>query len=188
MPRAPACNRGVELDLGKILLPDTPILEIFVRGTLTYLVLFTILRLTFNRSSSSIGMTDLLVIVLIADAAQNAMADDYSSWTDGILLVATILGWAYALDWLAYRYPKRLGRFVHPPPKILVRDGRPIKRNLDSVLISEDELMTQLRVQGVDDIGEVQQAALEGNGEVSVIKKEQGADQKGPSRNASGAA
>jgi uncharacterized membrane protein YcaP (DUF421 family) len=178
----------VELDLGKVLLPDTPVLEIFVRGTLTYLVLFAVLRLAFNRSSSSIGMTDLLVIVLIADAAQNAMADDYSSWTDGILLVGTILGWAYALDWLAYRYPKRIGRFVHPPPKVLVRDGRPVQQNLDSVLISRDELMTQLRVQGVDDLAQVQQAALEGNGEVSVIRKEQGGDQEAPSRDASGAA
>jgi uncharacterized membrane protein YcaP (DUF421 family) len=104
----------MNVDLGRILLPDTPLLEIFIRGTLTYLVLFALLRLTVNRSSSSIGMTDLLVIVLIADASQSAMAANYTSWTDGLLLVATIVGWAYGLDALAYRYPKTLGRWVHP--------------------------------------------------------------------------
>lgn len=162
----------MDVDLGKILLPDTPLLEIFIRGTLTYLVLFAILRITMNRSSSSIGMTDLLVIVLIADAAQNAMADDYSSWTDGILLVATIVGWAYGLDALAYRFPRTLGRWVHPEPKTLVRDGRKVQENLDRELISDEELMTQLRLQGVKELAEVEQAAMEGNGEVSVIKKQ----------------
>ena len=172
MRRVARSNPGMDLDLGSILLPDTPLLEIFIRGTLTYLVLFSILRLTLNRASSAIGATDLLVIVLIADAAQNAMAGDYTSWSDGMLLVATIVGWAYALDWLAYRYPKTLGRFVHPEPRVLVRGGSKVQQNLDRELISHEELMTQLRLQGVADISDVEYAAVEGNGEVSVIKKD----------------
>lgn len=159
-------------DLGAIFIPDTSPLEIFLRGSLTYLVLFLLLRITFNRSSSSIGMTDLLVIVLIADAAQNAMAADYKSWTDGILLVATIVGWAYAMDWLAYRYPATVGRFVHPKPRVLVKDGRKIQANLDRELISDAELMSQLRLQGVDEIVDVEIAAMEGNGSISVIKRD----------------
>ena len=58
----------MNVDLGRIFVPDTPVLEIVLRGTLTYFVLFALLRLTMNRSSSTVGMTDLLVIVLIADA------------------------------------------------------------------------------------------------------------------------
>ena len=172
MRRVARSNPGMDLDLGSILLPDTPLLEIFIRGTLTYLVLFSILRLTLNRASSAIGATDLLVIVLIADAAQNAMAGEYTSWSDGMLLVVTIVGWAYALDWLAYRYPKTLGRFVHPEPRVLVRGGSKVQQNLDRELISHEELMTQLRLQGVADISDVEYAAVEGNGEVSVIKKD----------------
>ncbi len=164
----------MDIDLRSILLPDPPLLEIFIRGTLTYLVLFTLLRLTLNRASSAIGATDLLVIVLIADAAQNAMAGEYTSWSDGMLLVITIVGWAYALDWLAYRYPTSLGRFVHPEPRILVRNGRKLQENLDRELISDEELMTQLRLQGVDALDDVKLVAVEGNGEVSVIKKDPG--------------
>ena len=166
----------MNVDLGRIFVPDTPVLEIVLRGTLTYFVLFALLRLTMNRSSSTVGMTDLLVIVLIADAAQNAMAADYSTWTDGMLLVGTIVGWAYALDWLAYRYPETVGRLVHPKPRELVRDGRRNRRNLARELISDDELMTQLRLQGVQDLSEVKVAAMEGNGQVSVVKRDPGKD------------
>src|SRR6187401_1064916 len=132
----------MNIDLGRIFVPDTPV----------------------------------LVIVLIADAAQNAMAADYSTWTDGMLLVGTIVGWAYALDWLAYRYPETVGRLVHPKPRELVRDGRLNRRNLARELISDDELMTQLRLQGVQDLSEVKAAAMEGNGQISVVKRDPGKD------------
>jgi uncharacterized membrane protein YcaP (DUF421 family) len=168
-------------DLSTIFLPDTPILEIFIRGTLTYLVLYGILRLTMNRSSGTVGMTDLLVLVLIADAAQNAMASDYKSWTDGMLLVATIVGWAYAMDALAYRFPTTIGRWVHPKPRPLVLHGRPIGENLRKELISEEELATQLRLQGIDDLSKVRWAAMEGNGQVSVIEEEGGSGASGGS-------
>jgi uncharacterized membrane protein YcaP (DUF421 family) len=166
----------MDVDLGRIFVIDTPILEIFIRGTLTYLVLFAILRVTLNRSSSSIGMTDLLVIVLIADAAQNAMAADYKSWTDGMLLVLTIVGWAYGLDWLAFRYPDTLGRWVNPKPRVLVRDGSKVTGNLDAELISDDELVAQLRLRGVTDLRDVRLATMEGNGEVSVITTDAAGD------------
>ncbi len=169
-------------DLGAIFLIDTPILEIFIRGTLSYLVLYGILRLTMNRSSGTVGMTDLLVLVLIADAAQNAMAADYKSWTDGMLLVATIVGWAYAMDALAYRFPRTIGRWVHPKPRPLVLHGRPIGENLRKELISEEELATQLRLQGIDDLSKVRWAAMEGNGQVSVIEEEAGAGGAGGSK------
>jgi uncharacterized membrane protein YcaP (DUF421 family) len=182
----------VDIDLAKILLPDTPPLEIFIRGTLTYLALFLLLRVTRNRSGGTLGMADLLILVLIADAAQNAMAGSYASWMDGFLLVLTIVGWAYALDWLAYRFPSTVGRFMHPLPKDLVRDGKTVQRTLDQELIGHEELMTQLRLQGIEHIEEVERASMEGNGSVSVVKRDSGepADDDGagsrPRRSAAG--
>ncbi|HZR83878.1 MAG TPA: hypothetical protein VFD92_22475 [Candidatus Binatia bacterium] len=58
-------------------------LEIVVRGSLTYLGLFAILRVVLRRHSGAVGFADLLVVVLIADAAQNAMAGEYRSISDG---------------------------------------------------------------------------------------------------------
>src|SRR5215217_2601089 len=66
---------------------STPIGEIVVRGTVMYLLLFTLLRVIVKRETGTTGISDLLVIVLIADAAQNGMSGDYSSITEGILLV-----------------------------------------------------------------------------------------------------
>ena len=72
-----------------------------VRGTAAYLFLFVLLRLT-KRQTGSLSVSDLLVLVLIADAAQNAMAGDYKSLPDGLILVSAIVFWSFALDWLGY--------------------------------------------------------------------------------------
>lgn len=158
----------LRLDWTKILVPDTPLAEIFVRGTLVYLALFLMLRLVLKRQSGTVGVTDMLVIVLIADAAQNAMAGTYVSVPDGLLLVGTILFWSYSLDWLGYRCP-RIGRFIHPPALLLVLDGRMIRRNMRQELVTEEELMSQLREQGVSSLEEVKRACMEGDGRISVV-------------------
>lgn len=77
------------IDWAKAFTPTTP-LEIVLRGSLVYLALFILMRFILRREAGTFGITDLLVVVLIADAAQNAMANDYTSITDGILLVGTI--------------------------------------------------------------------------------------------------
>jgi uncharacterized membrane protein YcaP (DUF421 family) len=168
------------IDWGQIFKPDTPPLEIFLRGSIVYLALFTLLRLVLRREAGTVGMSDLLVIVLIADAAQNAMAGNYNSVPDGILLVATIVFWSFALEWLGYHVPW-IGRFVHPPALLLVRDGQLLRRNMRRELITEDELMTQLRLQGVEDLASVRKACMEGDGQISVVKAD-GGDPQAPKR------
>jgi uncharacterized membrane protein YcaP (DUF421 family) len=151
--------------------PTVSILEIIVRGTLTYLALFSLMRFVLKREAGVIGLADLLVVVLIADAAQNAMASEYKSITEGIALVATLVFWDFILDWLGYRFP-RLQRFLHPPPLPLIENGQMLRRNMRRELIGEEELMSYLREQGVDDVGEVKKAFMEGDGRISVISRE----------------
>jgi len=158
-----------DIDWGQAFLPDTPILEIVVRGTVVYLVLFVLLRIVLKREAGAVGITDLLVIVLIADAAQNAMADDYTSVADGLILVGTIVFWAWALNWLGYRVP-RIGRLIHPPALMLIREGRLLRHNLARELITEEELESQLRQQGIEDMRDVKAAYMEGDGRISVIE------------------
>jgi uncharacterized membrane protein YcaP (DUF421 family) len=156
------------VEWSKVFWPDTPILEIVVRGSVMYLVLFGMIRSILKRVASTISMADLLMVVLIADAAQNALADDYSSIADGIVLVGTIMFWNYTLDWLGYRFP-RFQRFFHPPPLPLVQNGHLLHHNMRRELITKDELMSQLREQGVDDLTQVKLALMEGDGRISVI-------------------
>lgn len=166
------------MDWGAIFQPDTDPLEIFVRGTVTYLFLFVLLRVA-KRQAGALGISDLLVIVLVADAAQNAMAGEYTSVTDGLLLVVTIAFWAYAIDWIGYHIPA-VERLILPAPLLLVEDGEIHRRNMRAELVTVEELMSHLRAQGIEDIHDVRRAYVEGNGEVTIIKKngEQEPDKK----------
>jgi uncharacterized membrane protein YcaP (DUF421 family) len=79
------------------LFTPTHTLEIILRGSVTYLSIFLLMRFGLKRESGSIGTADLLMVVMIADAAQNAMAGEYKSITDGLILVGTILFWNHSL-------------------------------------------------------------------------------------------
>ena len=158
------------VDWKQILVPSVPLVETFVRGTIVYLVLFALLRFVSTREAGSVGITDMLVLVLIADAAQNAMAGEYRSVPDGLLLVSVIIFWSYALDWLAYQSP-RLRPLIHPPALPLVRNGRLVRQNLRKELITEEELESKLREQGVEDLKSVKVAYMESDGAISVIKR-----------------
>jgi uncharacterized membrane protein YcaP (DUF421 family) len=148
----------------------TPPVEILVRGTVTYLALFAMLRFLLKRESGTTGVTDLLVIVLIADAAQNAMAGQYTTITDGVLLVAVIIGWSFLLDAIAYYFPAA-ARVIRPRPLLLVRDGRIIQRNMRRELVTESELRSLLREQGIDNLTRVREARMEPDGQISVITR-----------------
>lgn len=145
--------------------------EIFLRGTLVYIFIFVVLQVVLKRQSSHVTMNDILVFVLIADAAQNAMAGEYHSVGEGLILVSTIIFWSIFIDWLAYRV-KFIGRIVQAPPILLVRDGKVLYHNMRREFITLEELMSQIRQQGIDDITRVKKAYLEQDGNLSVIGKE----------------
>jgi uncharacterized membrane protein YcaP (DUF421 family) len=164
-------NLWTGVDWGRLFGSDTPLLELVVRGSLVYLALFVILRVVLNRQAGAVGISDLLVVVLIADAAQNGLAGEYTSITDGIILVGVIVFWSYFLDWLGFRFPA-FQRIVRPPALQLVRDGRPLRRNMARELITDEELASSLRQQGVDDLSAVKAAYIEGDGRISVITRD----------------
>ncbi|MFB2879273.1 DUF421 domain-containing protein [Floridanema aerugineum] len=157
-----------KIDWYKVLVPSTSIAELFVRGTLVYLMLFAILRFLPNRQIGTVGISDLLVVVLFAEAAQNAMASNYTAISDGVILVSTIIFWSYTLNWLGFKF-RRFQRFLNPPPTPLVVNGRMMRQNLEQQLISQDELMSMLRKQGVQKMSEVKLAFMESDGNISVI-------------------
>ena len=161
--------------------PDTPLFEIFLRGSIIYLVIFGLLRFVINRQAGAVGISDLLVTVLIADPAQNAMAANYQSLPDGILLVSTIVFWAYLLDWLGY-HSQVMERVIQPKPLVLVRDGQPVRRNMRRELITMGELLGELRLQGSDDLAEVKKAIMESDGRISFVMKDNQPSQGAPER------
>lgn len=162
----------MNIDWKSLFMPDTPLLEIILRGTIMYIALFAMLRIILKRQTGSLGISDLLLITLLADAAQNAMSGSYTSIPDGIVLVGTIIFWNYVFDWLSYR-SEWFGRLIEPPPLPLIQNGRMLRRNMRQELVTEDELMSQLREHGVDDVQNVKEAYIESNGQFSVVKHKQ---------------
>ncbi|WP_345245886.1 DUF421 domain-containing protein [Pigmentiphaga soli] len=149
---------------------QTPPLEMIVRGTAMYWFLFALLRLAGRRDIGSLGMADLLVLVLVADAAGNAMSSNSDSTTDGMIVVATLIFWSVAVDRIGYFFPWTR-RILEPDRVLLVRDGVIQKRGLRHEYITVDELLAELRIKGVDDVRDVRCAYMESDGEISVVRR-----------------
>ena len=147
--------------------------ELFVRGTLMYWFLFLVFRFVLRRDAGSVGIADILLVVLVADASQNAMTGGYQSVAEGATLVCTLVGWNYVLDWGAFRF-KTIRRFVEPPPLLLIDRGRIIGRNLRREMVTREELDAKLRQHGFDSPAKVRKAFLESDGEFSVLSSGDG--------------
>jgi len=149
---------------------QTPFLEILIRGSLMYLALFFLLRIVLRRESGDTSKSDTLVIVLLADAAQNGMAGNYVSIPDGIILVAAIIGWSHLLNFLGY-HSKFFERLLYPSKLMIIKNGRMLRYNMRKELITVEELMTEIRKQGYSDISEIQSGYMESDGNFSFINK-----------------
>lgn len=158
----------LSIDWNAVFWPSSSLLEIILRGTLVYLFLFIVLRF-LRRSAGAIGISDLLVVVVIADAAQNAMGSEYRSVTEGIVLVTTIVAWDYFFDWLAFRFPT-LSPILRPRALLLIKNGKLNERNLRKEMITEEELIGELREQGVENVKDVKYSYMESDGHISVVK------------------
>ncbi|MBS76390.1 MULTISPECIES: DUF421 domain-containing protein [unclassified Variovorax] len=148
---------------------ETPPWQMVLRGTAVYWFLLIVFRFLLRRDVGSLGVADLLFVVLIADASSNAMQGDYKTIGDGLVLISTLIAWNYALDWVSYRSPT-VSRLLEPPAEPLVKHGRIMHRTLRRELITTEELMSKLREKGVSDLSEVRIARLEPGGELSVFK------------------
>src|SRR5690606_838491 len=93
-----------------------PPLELVLRGTVVFLALIAALRLAGRRESGGLGITDLLVVVLVVEAAGAGLRGNASSVGDSGLLVGTVMFWSVALDAASYRWP-RLGTIVKARPR-----------------------------------------------------------------------
>jgi uncharacterized membrane protein YcaP (DUF421 family) len=148
---------------------SVPISEMIVRGTAIYWFLFIVFRFVIPRDVGAIGIADILILVIIADASQNAMSGDYKTITDGMVLIAVLVGWNLIFDRLAFYVPT-FRRFATPAALCLVKDGRMLKRNMRREFITDDELWSHLRMDGVESLAQVRTVYLESDGGFSVIK------------------
>jgi uncharacterized membrane protein YcaP (DUF421 family) len=169
----------LQIDWGKLFLPEMSLAEVLIRGTFVYVTLVLLLRVILKRQAGKVALSDLLVISIVAGVCRNPLVRDAYSITDGLLVVVVVLFWSYAMDWLSYYVPV-IHALLHPKPVPLVRDGVALEDNLRHELVTDHQLYCQLRRHGIRDLARVAEAWMEGDGQVSVIKKSEAVTADGP--------
>lgn len=159
----------LSLDWKELFAFSMPPAELIVRGSAMYWFLFLIFRFIIRRDVGSVGLADVLILVIVADASQNALAGEYTSISDGMVLVATLIFWNVLLDWASFRFAA-FRRMAEPKPLELVENGRLLRRNMRREFISEDELWSKLRQAGIESLDEVKRMYIESDGQISVIR------------------
>ncbi len=147
---------------------SVPVLELFVRATLLYFGFFILLRAILRRQIGSLGTTDLLLVVLIASSAHNGMGAANKSISDALLMASIMVMWNVLLQYISQHSPW-VARLLHPPAICLVKNGRYNRKAMNHELITEDEILTQMRQQGIDDVKRIKLACLEGDGKISIL-------------------
>lgn len=142
--------------------------EIVLRTAVVYFALLIGLRLAGKRELGQMTAFDLIVLLVIANAVQNAMVGDNTSLTGGLVAVATLLGVNWVLGQLGLR-SRWLRERLRGTPTLLVHDGRLMSAHLRREGVDSEEVMQALREHGVDDLGKVKSAVLEVDGTISVI-------------------
>lgn len=169
-----------EIDWNQLFLPSASLAEIVVRGSVIYLILFAVMRFLPRRQVGGMSASDVLVIVLIADAVQQGMAGRAESITEALVLAGVIFTWAGIIDFLDDRFPHL--HIAEPGPVCVVRDGQLLRRNMRRQKVTEEEVMSQVRQHGIKDLGQVQAAHIEGDGHFSVVGRDGGAQEPPPRR------
>jgi uncharacterized membrane protein YcaP (DUF421 family) len=160
------------MDWGELFAVRVPVLEILIRGSAIYWFLFLVFRFVIRRDIGALGIADVLLLVILADAAQNAMAGEYKSITEGLILLSVIIGWNMLIDWLSWRF-RAVNRFASPRPLPLVRHGRFLRSNLRRERLSAEEVMSKLREQGIAHLRDVRHAYMESDGQISVMRADE---------------
>ena len=144
------------------------ILEIILRTLFIYLVILVGLRLTGKRQIGQMTPFDLVVLLLISNAVQNAMTGGDTTLLGGITAAVTLLVGNSILSYLRLKNSK-IRVFSEGTPTVLVSDGRKIQENLKKEEIDAEELDAAVREHGVKNINEVDLAVLEIDGTISIV-------------------
>lgn len=157
----------------------TPWWEIILRTALVYIVVLVLLRVAGKRELGQMSPVDLVVILVIANAVQNAMTGGDNSLIGGVIAATTLVAVNIAFKRVGHRLPY-LEHLFESEPTPLVRNGILMKGNLERENVEEDELKMAAREHGIEDLAGVDSAYLERDGSISIIAK--GATGKGAGR------
>ncbi len=147
------------------------LLDVAVRTSVIYLALLVGLRFTGKRQLGQMSVFDLVLLLIIANAVQNAMVGPDTSLAGGLVAAGVLLAWHTVIDRLR-RGSRHVARFLGGAAVLLIYRGRVLHDRLARENITSDELLQALREHGVATIQDVRLAVLEPDGAVSVIRND----------------
>jgi len=142
--------------------------SIVIRTLVVYGAILIGLRLAGKRELGQMTPFDLVVILLIANAVQNAMVGPDTSIPGGLIAAAVLVAANYGVAQARERLPW-LERAVEGTPTLLIHDGQFVRENMRREGVDEDEVRMALREHGVADVAEVKMAVLETDGSISIV-------------------
>jgi uncharacterized membrane protein YcaP (DUF421 family) len=151
----------------------SPLWQIVVRTVLVYAGVLVILRLAGKRELGQLTVFDLVVILLIANAVQNAMVGPDTSLQGGLLAAGVLVACNFVVALVRLRGGV-WGRLIEGVPTVLIADGHYVEPHLRRERLDEEDLERILREHGVTSVADVKMAVLETDGSISIVGK--GAD------------
>jgi uncharacterized membrane protein YcaP (DUF421 family) len=143
-------------------------IRIILSSVAVYLFIILSIRLFGKKELAQLSVYDLVFILLISNAVQNAMVGSDSTLLGGLAAAASLFLVNYALKRLQYRFPM-FGKAIQGEALMLVFKGKILSSHLKSAMITEDELMEAVREHGVSSVSEVDLAVLEVDGNISIL-------------------
>lgn len=145
--------------------------EFVLRAAAVYVVLMVLIRLSGKRTMGQFTPFDVLLIVLLGNAVQNALLGKDTSLGGGLLLATTLIAFHWGTAFATSR-SKRAERLVEGVPVVLARDGQLFRSVLKREMVSEDDFNEALRQNGQMTLTDVRIALLETNGSISVVPRD----------------
>jgi len=145
-----------------------------LRATAVYIFLLLVFRLAGNRSASQITTFDLILLLIISEAIQQALITDDYSITNAFLLVVTLVGLDIMMSLWKHR-SRRVDRILDGVPILVMEDGKIHKDRMDRERIEENDILVAARRNpGLERLDQVKHAILEASGGITIIPKERG--------------
>jgi uncharacterized membrane protein YcaP (DUF421 family) len=144
-------------------------MDIVIRATVTYAFIILLLRVTGRRDLSSMGPTDLVLLVVMGDLIQNGVTQSDMSVTGVMIAMTTFALLSVASSYVVFK-SRRARNIIEGTPLIVVQDGEPVEANLRSERMTVDEVMEEARGQQIERLDQIKWAVLEANGSMSFIK------------------
>ena len=144
--------------------------ELIVRSLIVYVFLLILIRLTGKRQVGQLAPFDLILLLVLSNAVQNAMNGGDNSVQAGLISALTLVTLNYGIGYATFR-SKRIEAIVEGRPQLLIHNGKLYKDVMEQQRLTQHELDAALRRQGVSEIGHVHIAMIENNGEITVQVK-----------------